>query len=79
MSTTLSMSRSSAGSIDRGDRGSTLRAYDKATGEEVGGVYIEAPQSGSPMTYSIDGAQYLVVATSGGGVSGKLTAFRLPE
>ena len=32
-----------------------LRAYDKATGAEVGAVLMPAPQSGSPMTYSIDG------------------------
>ena len=47
-------------------RGAMLRAYDKSTGAEVGAIYIPAPQSGSPMTYSIDGRQYLVVAVSGG-------------
>ena len=31
--------------------GAMLRAYDKATGREVGAVYMPAPQSGSPMTY----------------------------
>ena len=38
-----------------------LRAYDKATGEEVGEVYMPAPQSGSPMTYVLGGTQYIVV------------------
>ena len=33
-------------------RGAMLRAYDKATGKEVGAVYMPAPQSGTPMTYS---------------------------
>ena len=64
---------------DGGDQGAMLRAYDKATGEEVGAVYMEAPQTGSPMTYSVDGTQYIVVATSGGGRSGQLLAFRVPE
>ena len=32
-------------------RGAMLRAYDKATGKEVGAVWMPAPQSGSPMTY----------------------------
>src|SRR5205823_15040557 len=32
-------------------RGAMLRAYDKATGKEVGAVFMPAPQSGSPMTY----------------------------
>ena len=33
-------------------RGAMLRAYDKATGKEVGAVWMPAPQSGSPMTYT---------------------------
>ena len=37
-----------------------LRAYDKATGKEVGAVYMPAPQSGSPMTYMLNGKQYIV-------------------
>ena len=61
-----------------GVRGAMLRAYDKATGREVGAVYMPAPQSGSPMTYLLNGKQYLVVAVSGGIYSGELLAFRLP-
>jgi quinoprotein glucose dehydrogenase len=60
-------------------RGAMLRAYNKLTGEHVGAVFIPAPQSGSPMTYSIDGRQYIVVAISGGAYSGEYIAFRLPE
>ena len=63
---------------ETGERGAMLRAYDKATGDEVGAVYMEAPQSGSPMTYMVDGTQYVVVAASGGGQSGRLVAFRVP-
>jgi quinoprotein glucose dehydrogenase len=55
-----------------------LRAYDKITGKEVGAVYMPAPQSGSPMTYRLNGKQYIVVAVSGGAYSGELLAFRLP-
>ncbi len=55
-----------------------LRAYDKATGKEVGAVYIPAPQSGSPMTYMLNGEQYIVVAISGRNYSGELVAFKLP-
>ncbi len=62
-----------------GERGAMLRAYDKATGEEVGAVYMPAPQTGSPMTYMLDGRQYIVVAVSGFGYSGEFLAFRLPE
>ena len=59
-------------------RGAMLRAYHKATGKEVGAVYMPAPQSGSPMTYMLKGKQYIVVAVSGGPSSGEYLAFRLP-
>jgi len=62
-----------------GLRGAMLRAYDKASGKEVGAVYMPAPQSGSPMTYMLKGKQYIVLATSGGNSSGELLAFRLPN
>jgi quinoprotein glucose dehydrogenase len=60
-------------------RGAMLRAYDKATGKEVGAVWLPAPQSGSPMTYMLNGKQYLVVAVSGGNYSGEYIAFGLPD
>ena len=63
---------------ETGEVGAMLRAYDKATGAEVGAVYMTAPQSGSPMTYQVNDQQYIVVATSGGGRSGELLAYRLP-
>ena len=60
-------------------RGAMLRAYNKATGADAGKVYIPAPQSGSPMTYMLNGKQYIVVAVSGGNHSGEFLAFRLPK
>ena len=60
-------------------RGAMLRAYDKATGKEVGSVLMPAPQSGSPMTYLVDGKQYIVVAVSGGAYSGEYIAYALPD
>jgi quinoprotein glucose dehydrogenase len=60
-------------------RGAMLRAYDKSTGKQVGAVWMPAPQSGSPMTYMVDGKQYIVVAISGGAYSGEYLAFALPE
>ncbi len=67
------------GPTPTGARGSMLRAYDKATGKEVGAVYLPAPQTGTPMTYMLNGRQYIVVAVSGAGYSGELVAFRLPS
>ncbi len=60
-----------------GSRRAMLRAYDKSTGIEIGAVRMPAPQTGSPMTYMFNGTQYIVVAVSGTGVSGRLVAFRL--
>jgi quinoprotein glucose dehydrogenase len=62
-----------------GARGAMLRAYDKSTGQEVGAVYMPAPQSGSPMTYMYNGKQYIVVAVSGGSFPGEYIAYRLPD
>jgi quinoprotein glucose dehydrogenase len=67
------------GPTPSGARGSMLRAYDKRTGADAGAVYMPAPQSGSPMTYMLNGKQYLVVAISGGNYSGELVAFTLPD
>ena len=60
-------------------RGAMMRAYDKATGKEVGAVWMPAPVSGSPMTYMWQGKQYIVIAVSGGNYSGEYLAFALPE
>jgi quinoprotein glucose dehydrogenase len=59
-------------------RGAMLRAYDKTTGAQVGEVPMPAIQSGSPMTYSVDGKQYILVAVSGGAYSGEYIAYTLP-
>ena len=60
-------------------RGAMLRAYDKASGTEVGAVFMPAPQSGSPMTNALNGKQYIVVAVSGANYSGEYIAYRLPS
>ena len=60
-------------------RGAMLRAYDKATGKDAGAVYMPAPQTGGPMTYSLNGRQYIVVAIGGQGYEAELLAFRAPR
>ena len=62
-----------------GQRGAMLRAYDKATGKEVGSVYMSAPQTGTPMTYSLNGKQYIVVAIGGNGYPAEFVSYRLPN
>ncbi len=60
-------------------RGAYLRAYDKATGADAGQVFMPAPQTGSPMTYSINGTQYIAVAVSGPGFAGELLVYKLGQ
>ena len=60
-------------------RGAMLRAYDKMSGEEVGAVWMPAGQSGSPMSYAVDGRQHVVVAVSNHEYSGEYIALALPE
>ena len=60
-------------------RGAMLRAYDKKNGAEVGAILMPAAISGSPMTYSIDGRQYIIVAVSGGNYTGEYIAYALPQ
>jgi quinoprotein glucose dehydrogenase len=61
-----------------GQRGAMLRAYDKATGREVGAVYMPGAQTGSPMTYMLNGRQYIVLGVSGAVMPGELVAYALP-
>lgn len=62
-----------------GTRGSMLRAYDKRTGRELAALKLPAPQSGSPLTYLLNGRQYLVIAVSANDHPGELIAYALPR
>jgi quinoprotein glucose dehydrogenase len=42
-----------------------LRAHDKATGAVVGEVALPGAVGGRPMTYMLDGKQYVVVSVAG--------------
>jgi len=62
---------------EAGKRVALLRAYDKRTGADAGAVEMPAKQTGSPMTYQIDGKQYIVLAVSGND-GAELLAYALP-
>jgi quinoprotein glucose dehydrogenase len=62
---------------EAGQRVALLRAYDKLTGEDVGAVEMPNKQTGSPMTYVIDGRQYIVLAVSGSD-GAEILAYALP-
>ena len=54
-----------------------LRAMDKTTGETIADIDLPAIPQGAPMTYMIDGKQYISIA-SGGGSDAKLITLSLP-
>ncbi|MBV9504415.1 MAG: pyrroloquinoline quinone-dependent dehydrogenase [Acidobacteriia bacterium] len=56
-----------------------LRAYDKATGREMGAVPMPAGQTGTPITYLLNGKQYIVLAIGGLNFPAELVAFDLAE
>jgi len=60
-------------------RGAMLRAYDKKDGHDIGAILMPAAISGSPMTYSVNGRQYIIVAVSGGNYTGEYIAYALPQ
>ena len=65
---------------EAGQRVALLRAYDKATGADVGEVNMPAKQTGSPMTYMHNGKQYIAVTITGTGANtgGEILAYALP-
>jgi quinoprotein glucose dehydrogenase len=57
--------------------GSKFRAHDKGTGEIVAELDLGANQSGVPMTYAVDGKQFIVVAVGAPNHAGELVALTL--
>jgi quinoprotein glucose dehydrogenase len=62
-----------------GKQGAMLRAYDKKTGKDVGEVFMPTGATGTPMTYSINGKQYIVIAIGGAAFPAEFIAYRLPS
>jgi quinoprotein glucose dehydrogenase len=59
---------------------SWLRAYDKATGKEIGAVPMEQGQTSPAMTYAIGGWQYIVLCVASAGDRGaQMLAYRLHQ
>jgi quinoprotein glucose dehydrogenase len=62
-----------------GGGGRMLRAHDKATGEILAEIELPANQTGAPLTYMLDGVQYVTVAVGAQDFPAELVALRLPE
>jgi quinoprotein glucose dehydrogenase len=61
-----------------GAGGKMFRAIDKKTGAIVYELALPASTTGVPMTYLIDGKQYIVVATGARGTPAELVALAIP-
>jgi quinoprotein glucose dehydrogenase len=75
---TLLIAGEGSGLWRAGGGGNKLRAYDKATGAILHELALPANQSGVPMTYELDGRQYIVLAAGAKGSPGELIALTLP-
>ncbi|NKB31675.1 MAG: PQQ-binding-like beta-propeller repeat protein [Pseudomonadales bacterium] len=54
-----------------------LRAFDKASGEVIHEIELPLPPTGTPMSYMVDGKQYVTIAV-GGGQDSRLVSLALP-
>jgi len=59
--------------------GRMFRAHDKLTGEILSAIELPAKQTGLPMTYAIDGVQYIVIPIGDTGHPGELVALRVKQ
>ncbi len=62
-----------------GPGGKMFRAYDKATGEVIWEMELPGGTSGAPMTYMINGRQYIIATVGWDDMAGELVALALPE
>ena len=60
-----------------GSGGKLFRAYDKATGEVVSEIELPGGTTSPPMTYSVDGTQYIVVTVGWEGMPSEWVALAL--
>jgi len=75
---TLLFAGEGSGLYRAGGGGNKFYAYDKASGQMLYELTLPANQSGVPMTYELDGRQYIVVAVGAKDSPGELVALTLP-
>ncbi len=69
---TMSLVATGGGLIFGGDTNGRFRAFDDETGEVLWEINLGSPVSGFPITYAMDGRQYVAVST---GTSGTASGF----
>ena len=69
---TMSLVATGGGLVFGGDTNGRFRAFDDETGEVLWEINLGSPVSGFPITYAVDGRQYVAVST---GTSGTASGF----
>ncbi len=64
--------------LPAGSGGKVLRAYDKATGAGVGEVALPGGATAAPISYMVDGTQYIVVTVGWDDMESEYIALALP-
>lgn len=77
-SMTSSLLATGGGLVIGGDAGRYVKAWDQETGDVLWQQRLNAPIGGSPMTYELDGEQYIVIPTGFSAAAGSI-ASAFPE
>ncbi len=71
---TMSLVATGGGLVFGGDINGRFRAHDDETGDELWEINLGSPVSGFPVTYAVDGRQYVVASTGTGGNASRWSA-----
>jgi quinoprotein glucose dehydrogenase len=70
--------RKNADELELQNHEAVLHAFDPDTGDLIARVPLPGNASGAPMTYMVDGKQFIVLPVGGAGQPAELVALRLP-
>ncbi len=73
-SATMSLAATAGGLVFVGDINGRFKALDDETGEVLWEINLGSPVSGFPVTYAVDGRQYVVAGTGTGGNASRWSA-----
>ena len=71
---TMSLAATGGGLVIGGDINGRFRAHDDETGEVLWEINLGSPVSGFPVTYAVNGRQYIVAGTGTGGNASRFSA-----
>ena len=70
---TMSLVATGGGLVFGGDVNGRFRAFDQQTGEVLWEINLGSAVTGFPITYAVDGRQFVAVSTGSGGTSSHFT------